>query len=178
MTPEKIPRSSAAGLFIKIIGEVRVKEGLFFRSGSIHECAAHSKIAHVRSIINVKIKKNKRLFGCSYFHFPMRDRQDVYLLSDKNSKKWFKNVVNCIGAKNFSAPFLIHCTSGKDRTGVLVAGILAICGLEGSQIIEEYLLSEGAGHPGYIQNIISDIGALNSYVGKQTGNKIKTMLLL
>ncbi|KAF2673010.1 hypothetical protein BT63DRAFT_143598 [Microthyrium microscopicum] len=37
---------------------------------------------------------------------------------------------------------LVHCTAGKDRTGVLVAVILAICGVPDEVIAEEYQLTE------------------------------------
>lgn len=40
-------------------------------------------------------------------------------------------------------PFLIHCTGGKDRTGVLVALIFLIAGVENRDLIaEEYSLTE------------------------------------
>jgi len=40
-------------------------------------------------------------------------------------------------------PVLIHCRSGKDRTGVVIAAILTILGVEAETIIEEFLLSKG-----------------------------------
>lgn len=36
----------------------------------------------------------------------------------------------------------MHCTAGKDRTGVLVALILALVGVEDEVIAEEYALTE------------------------------------
>ncbi|KAK7052863.1 hypothetical protein VNI00_004182 [Paramarasmius palmivorus] len=38
-------------------------------------------------------------------------------------------------------PCLVHCTAGKDRTGVLVALILMILGVDDKDIIEEYSLT-------------------------------------
>mgnify|MGYP005989145711 CR=1 FL=1 len=37
---------------------------------------------------------------------------------------------------------LVHCTAGKDRTGVIVAVVLAICGVKDEAIAQEYGLSE------------------------------------
>jgi protein-tyrosine phosphatase len=49
---------------------------------------------------------------------------------------------------------LIHCTSGKDRTGVVVAALLTILGIDRSIIIEEYLLSDGEVHSDWIETAL------------------------
>ena len=41
-------------------------------------------------------------------------------------------------------PVYIHCTSGRDRTGVVVAAALLVVGVPRAIVIEEYLLSDGA----------------------------------
>lgn len=41
------------------------------------------------------------------------------------------------------APHLIHCTSGKDRTGIAVAFILLASGVAVDDVLEDYLLSNG-----------------------------------
>ena len=41
-----------------------------------------------------------------------------------------------------SGPLLLHCTAGKDRTGVICAIILAVCGVEDEIIAREYELTE------------------------------------
>ncbi|KAL2020475.1 hypothetical protein VTK56DRAFT_8360 [Thermocarpiscus australiensis] len=40
------------------------------------------------------------------------------------------------------SPLLVHCTAGKDRTGVLVAIILALCGLDDDTVAHEYSLTD------------------------------------
>ncbi len=39
-------------------------------------------------------------------------------------------------------PVLFHCSSGKDRTGLLAALILHVCGLSTEQILDDYTVSE------------------------------------
>jgi protein-tyrosine phosphatase len=41
-----------------------------------------------------------------------------------------------------ATPLLVHCTAGKDRTGVLIALLLSMVGVPRESIIADYLLSE------------------------------------
>lgn len=41
-----------------------------------------------------------------------------------------------------ASPFLVHCTAGKDRTGVICAVILSLCGVDDHTIAHEYSLTE------------------------------------
>lgn len=36
----------------------------------------------------------------------------------------------------------MHCSAGKDRTGVLVMLLLGVAGVEGERVCEEYALTE------------------------------------
>lgn len=38
-------------------------------------------------------------------------------------------------------PVAFYCTAGKDRTGVLAAVILKLCGAEGEEIVNDYAIS-------------------------------------
>ena len=44
-------------------------------------------------------------------------------------------------ASGEALPLLVHCTHGKDRTGVLVALLLYACGVPEEEIIKDYTLS-------------------------------------
>jgi protein-tyrosine phosphatase len=39
-------------------------------------------------------------------------------------------------------PVMIHCTQGKDRTGLIVVLVLMLCGVDGSAITDDYMRSE------------------------------------
>jgi len=41
-----------------------------------------------------------------------------------------------------SEPMIIHCTAGKDRTGVISALILSLCGVDDRTVAFEYALTE------------------------------------
>lgn len=63
------------------------------------------------------------------YAFIIRNMQDVY-------KKFF-----CILLEKEDAPFLFHCSAGKDRTGIAAALLLSVLGVDRETIMEDYMLS-------------------------------------
>jgi protein tyrosine/serine phosphatase len=53
----------------------------------------------------------------------------------------FTTILNHLATPNPS-PMLIHCTAGKDRTGVICALILSLCGVDDETVAEEYELTQ------------------------------------
>ncbi|KAK3337538.1 tyrosine phosphatase family-domain-containing protein [Cercophora scortea] len=55
----------------------------------------------------------------------------------------FKRIVEHLASPTAPpSPLLVHCTAGKDRTGVLCALILALCGVDDDAIAHDYSLTE------------------------------------
>jgi protein-tyrosine phosphatase len=44
-------------------------------------------------------------------------------------------------AQEEAYPFLVHCSAGKDRTGVVCALIHAVCGVSQEHILEDFMLT-------------------------------------
>lgn len=65
---------------------------------------------------------------------------DLYILLAKKSKNRFKEVFDII-YKTIPNPVLFHCTAGKDRTGIIAALLLSICGVKRDDIICDYEIS-------------------------------------
>lgn len=47
-------------------------------------------------------------------------------------------------AREDTLPAVVHCVAGKDRTGVVVALVLALLGVPDDEIVADYILSEAA----------------------------------
>jgi protein-tyrosine phosphatase len=100
---------------------------------------------------------------CEYVHLPMFNRQvargasagggpsQSYAPSDfswgvmyarmaDNQKDWVRDVFEALGRCEGAAMF--HCTTGKDRTGIVTALLLGLCGVAGEDIIADYCVSQ------------------------------------
>ncbi|OTA58634.1 tyrosine phosphatase [Hypoxylon sp. EC38] len=64
--------------------------------------------------------------------------------SPTNSYRPFKTILEHLASSSPSppAPCLIHCTAGKDRTGVICGLILSLCGVDDEIVAHEYSLTD------------------------------------
>jgi protein-tyrosine phosphatase len=63
-----------------------------------------------------------------------------YLLMVRECRAEIRSIVQAIALSSF--PLIIHCTAGKDRTGLIVALILAMLGVPADVIAADYAMSE------------------------------------
>lgn len=56
--------------------------------------------------------------------------------------KPFPTILDHLSSVRPPAPILIHCTAGKDRTGVICALILSLCGVSDEAVAHEYSLTD------------------------------------
>ncbi|KAI1101631.1 protein-tyrosine phosphatase-like protein [Jackrogersella minutella] len=65
--------------------------------------------------------------------------------SPDNDYQPFKTILEHLASSSSSpppAPCLIHCTAGKDRTGVICGLILSLCGVDDEVVAHEYSLTD------------------------------------
>jgi len=67
----------------------------------------------------------------------------------------FASVARLIGAS--AGPTLVHCTAGKDRTGLVVAVVLSATGVPREDIVADYVRTQ-ANMPGVLERIASTPG--------------------
>ncbi|KAK4177560.1 protein-tyrosine phosphatase-like protein [Triangularia setosa] len=64
-------------------------------------------------------------------------------ISPNNPYRPFRTILEHLASSPETlTPILIHCSAGKDRTGVIIALILSLCGVSDEVIAHEYSLTE------------------------------------
>lgn len=64
--------------------------------------------------------------------------------------------VRSIATEAGAGPVVVHCVSGKDRTGIIIALVLAVCGVPYEDIIADYVTS----YPLLAERMSTDLAAL------------------
>ena len=75
-------------------------------------------------------------------------------------------------------PVFVHCTSGKDRTGVVIAALLWVLQVAESIIVEEYLLSDGEINKDWIVSSLDGIKNSRNYFGRVDLDLVRNNILL
>lgn len=69
------------------------------------------------------------------------DEAYIKLISDDSSKQQIKGIFDSI-ANASEGLIVIHCTFGKDRTGIISALILGLCGVKEDDIVNNYAVTQ------------------------------------
>ena len=132
------------GLWVNCIAERRLlAEGVLFRGGSIDEVERRSQIGGVESVLNLRAGPDPRTLDVRYGHAPMPNGTDCYEPGRREVWQWFVRAFRFVAQVDRAWPLLVHCRWGKDRTGVVVGGLLTLAGVPLEVVLEEYALSDG-----------------------------------
>jgi len=107
----------------------------------------------------------------------MLNKIEKYDTSQKEVRTWLNKIIGAFENPNVKFPVLIHCLSGKDRTGIVIAAILLILGIDKKIIIEEYLLSDGDVDENLISMSIEGIKDIDNYFNRVDLIKVKKNIL-
>lgn len=166
------------GAFINLISKKTVlPEGRIYRGGSIDYVKEHKEIDHARSIINLRNGPDPDEFDIDYLHFPMSNKIEKYDTTQKEVRTWLTKIISTFENPTLEYPILIHCLSGKDRTGIVVAALLSILEINKEVIIEEYLLSDGEVDRALILMSIEGIGNIEEYFKRIDLIKVRENIL-
>ncbi|MDQ4212318.1 tyrosine-protein phosphatase [Microbacterium capsulatum] len=140
------------------VGGSRIREGVLFRSGNLAHTGAEAQSflrGHVSRVVDLRddsevLAEPCGVAGIPITHVPLFAGSIAsFLLGDISLDGLYRRIVDdgsdrvvrVMDVIAAGEPTLVHCTLGKDRTGVSVALALAAVGADRDAIVEDYALT-------------------------------------
>jgi protein-tyrosine phosphatase len=124
-----------------------ISAGRLFRGGSFDTLSRLEDLGTPRTILNLRRGPDPLHLGVPTIHVPAPDDLENYETTHRRVSDWVRRALIALAAPETQWPVYVHCTSGRDRTGVIVAAVLGGLGVPHELIAEEYMLSAGASLP-------------------------------
>jgi protein-tyrosine phosphatase len=121
-----------------------IRVGRLFRGGRFDSLARLEDLGSPRTILNLRRGGDPEHLDVPIIHVPAPDDLENYNTRERRVSDWIRRAVSSLTAPGTLWPVYIHCTSGRDRTGVVVASVLLVLGVPATVVQEEYLLSDRA----------------------------------
>ena len=151
------------GEFIHVFsGQDWLPSGRLLRGGKLEFVSTPAEIGSPGTILNLRTGRDPRQLAGVTLHFPTDNVPEVYDTGGREMQRWLRTVVAAF-QDALDDPVMVHCTSGEDRTGVVVAALLHVLGVPHALIVEEYLFSDGEIHAEWIEQALTGIGSTESY---------------
>lgn len=94
----------------------------------------------------------------------MQAYKDILNAAPESYRVIFKHL-----ADDHQKPLIVHCTAGKDRTGVLCALILSLCGVPDDEVAREYELTEFGLSKEWKETVVDHLMANPALSGNREG---------
>jgi protein-tyrosine phosphatase len=143
-----------------LAGAFAMPERRLLRGGTIDNAAVAEDVGTPGTIINLRPRDDapETRFGVDYWHFPIANRVEKYATDRPDVRAWLREILLCLEADVRRFPVLIHCASGRDRTGIVIGALLVAIGIERELIIAEYMLSDGDVQRARIEGALDCLG--------------------
>jgi protein-tyrosine phosphatase len=158
-----------------IAGRSYLPCGRLLRGGKLDLVRAPGEVGHPHTIVNLRMGADRETFGAAYRHVAIPNEHEKYETRDRTVRRWL-NAVGTTIAEAPGTPILVHCASGKDRTGVVVAVLLMTLGVPRDVIVEEYLLSDGEIERAWIERALDGVGDVERYLDRVDLGRVRAKL--
>lgn len=116
--------------------------GVLLRGGKIGVLTTHDDLGAPRTIVNLRRGSDPPVAGARVLHVPADDTVENYDTHEKRVRTWLHAAMGALAAAE--PPVYVHCTAGRDRTGVVIAAALVVLGVDEEAIVGDFGLSDGA----------------------------------
>ena len=144
-----------------------IRPGVLFRGGKLDVLDKPEDLGSPRTILNLRRGPDpEHLEGVALVHVPALNTVENYRTELPEVREWLREALSVFTDPAIAYPIYVHCTSGKDRTGIVIAALLRALDVPTALIIEEYLLSEDVTRE-TIELALEGLGDVRSLVDRQ-----------
>jgi protein-tyrosine phosphatase len=138
-------------------------ERRILRGGTIDRVGSLEEIGSPGIIVSVRKGPDSPRFPVEYVHVPISNEFEKYETGTREVRVWLRGALAVLERDATKYPVLFHCTSGKDRSAVVIAALLRVLEIPCELIVEEYLWSEGRVEREWIEGALDGIGDPERY---------------
>lgn len=165
------------GDFINLISnEFVIRPGRLLRGGTVKAVKDRRVIGNPKTIFNLQKGPDPEFEGITNYHFPISNDYEKYETRTPEVRQWLNRILRVVES-GIEYPLYVHCLSGRDRTGVVVAALWKILGVEESHIVEEYYLSTGTEGRDHIYTAVRGIRDPKEYFRRVDLDVVRASLL-
>jgi len=141
---ETIPNFRDVGRSINnVMGTEIMVEGRLFRGGAISHCCSPASCGDPDLIVCLRVEVDQGTWS-RLVHAPKPDDLECYATGEKRIQQWLELPLIGISELDPGNRAYVHCRLGRDRTGVVIAALLATIEVPNWAIVEEFLISQSA----------------------------------
>jgi protein-tyrosine phosphatase len=120
-----------------------IPPGVLLRGGKFDWLDHPADLGHPRTIVNLRRGPDpEHLAGVRLRHLPASNAVENYETERPEVRAWVERALDAIVDPENDLPIYVHCSSGKDRTGVVIAALLWALEVPREVIVGEFLLSD------------------------------------
>jgi len=116
--------------------------GRVFRGGKLTFVASLDVVGSPATVLNLRRGPDPPL-AAAQAHLSVPNGTDTNQTHRPVVRRWLNAVMALLAAPDTAYPVYLHCTSGKDRTGIVAGVIGLVVGARLAAIEVEYALSDG-----------------------------------
>jgi protein-tyrosine phosphatase len=136
-----------------------LRAGMLYRSGAIKD--ATEALPAAGTIINLRRQSDPKLGSAAMVQVAPAGPMNNYLVREPVFVDWIQRFYAAI-AGCIEWPVLVHCESGKDRTGVALALLLKHTGVDDDLVLREYLEGDyGERYPDSLRSVLREADILS-----------------